>query len=428
MITALIISFILFLVIGMPIAFSIGLAGIVGLMWGKGLPLLLVPQRILVAADSFSLLAIPLFLLAGELMNRGGITKRLVNFSNSLVGHIKGGIGMSSILASMIFAGISGSAVADASAIGSILVPTMTERKYKRGLVASLQACAGTMGPIIPPSILMILYGSITGVSIGGLFLAGFIPGVLIGLGLMLVTYIYASRPGNEGMKGDPWVGWREVWVSFKQAILALVMPVIIIGGIISGIFTATEAGAVAVAYAFIVGTVYQELKWRDLPKMLVAATSTTAMVMLIITTASLFGWLIAREQVPNAIGAFLTSVSPNPAIFLIIVIFFLLLLGCVMEVVAAATIFGPLLYLLGQRYGLDPVFFGLITMVVLQFGCVTPPVGILLNITCGLAKTSTEEACKYLLPYLGVMVVVVAVICIFPDAVMFLPRLFLGQ
>jgi len=427
MISALVIFFVIFLIIGVPIAFSIGLASMLSLSFAKGLPLLLVPQRMTVAADSFSLLAIPLFLLAGEMMNRGGITKRLVDFSNSLVGHVRGGIGMSSILASMIFAGISGSAVADTSAIGSILVPTMVEKKYKRGLVASLQACAGTMGPIIPPSILMILYGSITGVSIGGLFLAGFIPGVLIGLGLMLVTYVYSFIPGHEGMKGDAWGGWMAVWITFKRAILALVMPIIIIGGIISGIFTATEAGVIAVAYAFVVGLVYKELKLGDLPKMLVSSASITSMVMLIICTASLFGWLIAREQVPLAIGAFLSSVSTNPAVFMVIVISFLLALGCVMEVIAAAMIFGPVLYLLGQQYGFDPVFFGLIVMVVLQFGGVTPPVGILLNISCGLAKTSTEEACRYLLPFLGIMILVIVICCIFPDLVMFLPRLLLG-
>lgn len=427
MITALVISFVIFLIIGVPIAFSIGLASLLSLLFAKGLPLLLVPQRMTVAADSFSALAIPLFLLAGELMNRGGITKRLVDFSSSLVGHVRGGIGMSSVLASMIFAGISGSAVADTTAIGSILVPTMVEKKYKRGLVASLQACAGTMGPIIPPSILMIIYGSITGVSIGGLFLAGFVPGVLIGLGLMLVTYIYSFIPGNEAMKGGDALGWMAVWITFKRAILALVMPIIIIGGIISGIFTATEAGVVAVAYAFVVGLVYKELKLRDLPEILVASASITSMVMLIICTASLFGWLIAREQIPVIIGALLSSVSTNPSVFMAIIICFLLVLGCVMEVVAAAMIFGPVLYLLGQQYGFDPVFFGLIVLVVLQFGGVTPPVGIILNISCGLAKTSTEEACRYLLPYLGVMVLVIMICCIFPDLVMFLPRLLLG-
>jgi tripartite ATP-independent transporter DctM subunit len=419
--------FFLLLTIGAPIAVGLGLAGAAGIVWCKDLPLMLLPQRMLVASDSFPMLAIPLFILAGELMSAGGITRRLVRFSNSLVGHIKGGVGMSSIIASMIFAGISGSAVADASATGSILVPAMVERRYDPGLAAVIEGCSSSLGPIIPPSVLMVLYGSITGVSIGGLFLAGVIPGILIGISQIIITYYLASKPENAGMLGEPWAGWKEIWNSFWSAIPAMIMPILIIGGILSGIFTPTEAGAVSVLYSLIVGFfVNRELKIEDLPKMLISSASATAMVMLIISTASLFGWLLARERVPMIIASFMTSITTNPVIFMFITMLFLLVIGMVIEVVAVATIFGPVLFILGQHYGFDPILFGLIILIVIQFGAVTPPVGVILNITCALAKCSIEDAMKYLPIYIFGMLVVVLLVLLVPQLALYLPRTFM--
>lgn len=426
-VVALFTIFLLLLLLGVPIAFSIGLAVLLVVAAG-GMPIMVVAQKILHAADSFSLLAIPLFILSGELMNRGGLTIRLVNFAHSVVGHIRGGLGQTTVLASMIFAGISGSAVADTTAIGSIMVPSMIKKKYKPSFVAALQASAGTVGPIIPPSILMILYGSITEVSIGGLFLAGFVPGILIGLGLMVVVYIFSSKRFHPDVEREQRVPLGEVAKEFVVAVPALVMPVIIIVGISSGVFTATEAGTVAVAYSFIVGKFYyKEFKLKDIPEMLISSASTTAMVMSIIVFAAVFGWLLAWQMFPAMAADFMGGITTNKYLFLLIIVCFLLVLGTIMEVLAIATIFGPLLNLLGQQYGFDPIFFGVIMVIVMQLGGITPPVGILLNISCGLARVKTGQTIPFLWAFVAVMLLVVVLMIVFPPIAMYLPDTFLN-
>ena len=419
--------FFVFLLIGLPIAFSIMLGALFG-VYINDLPLMLVPQRMLIASDNFSMLAIPLFILAGDLMNTGGITKRMVDFAYAIVGHIRGALGMTAISASMIFAGISGSAVADTSAIGSLLIPAMREKKYQPGFSAALQAAGGTLGPIIPPSILMVLYGSITNVSSGGLFLSGIIPGMLIGLLCMLITWFLATDKVNPGIQREPWQGFGTIAKTIKPAIPALMMPVIIIVGIITGIFTATEAAAIAVLYAFFVGMgVHKELRFSHLPKILLDSASTTCMIMLIIAAASCFGWLLAWAQFPAAIGEWLQAITSDKYVFLILLICFLLLLGMVVEVLAIATIFGPLLSILGAQYGFDPIHFGLIILIIMQMGGITPPVGIILQITCGLAKIGFGPSLKYLFWYILAMMAIILLVVIFPGLATYLPETFLG-
>jgi C4-dicarboxylate transporter DctM subunit len=420
--------FFVLILIGVPIGFSIGLSVLAAVLT-TDISLVVFAQRIANAADSFALLAIPLFVLSGELMNRGGLTLRMVNFAHSLIGHIRGGLGQTCVLSSMIFAGISGSAVADTTAIGSVMVPSMIEKGYGRPFVAALQAAAGSLGPIIPPSILMILYGSMTNVSIGGLFLAGFLPGVLIGLAFMVAVYIYASPRLQPGIIREQWVGFRVVAQEAKTAIPALGMPLIILGGIAGGVFTPTEAGTVAVAYAFVVGKFfYKAFTFKDMPEIFIASASVTAMVMSIILFASVFGWLLAWQSVPEMVVAIMTSLTTNSYVFLGIVIVFLLILGTVMEVLAMATIFGPLLNIMGLKYGFDPVYFGVIIVIIMQIGGITPPVGILLNITCGLARVKTGPCVPYIIMFVFVMMLVIGLMIVYPPVAMMLPDMFLKK
>jgi len=420
--------FFVLIAIGVPIGFSIGLSALAAVLM-TDISLIVFAQRVVNAADSFALLAIPLFILSGELMNRGGLTIRLVNFAHSIIGHIRGGLGQTCVLASMIFAGVSGSAVADTTAIGSVMVPSMIAKGYGRPFVAALQAAAGSLGPIIPPSILMILYGSMTNVSIGGLFLAGFLPGVLIGLAFMVVVYVYASPRFQPGIAREKRVGFGAVVREAKIAIPALGMPIIIVGGIAGGVFTPTEAGTVATAYAFLVGKFYYKaFTFKDMPEIFISAASVTAMVMSIILFASVFGWLLAWQSVPEVVVGIMTSFTTNAYLFLGIVIVFLLILGTVMEVLAMATIFGPLLNIMGTKYGFDPVYFGVIILIVMQIGGITPPVGILLNITCGLARVKTGPCVPYVCVFVFVMMLVIALMIAYPPVAMMLPDMFLKK
>lgn len=414
------------LLVGIPIAFSIGLS-VLAVLVISDVPLTIFAQRVVNAADSFALLAIPLFILAGELMNRGGLTQRLVDFAQSIVGHFRGGLGQSCVLSSLIFANVSGSAVADTSAVGSVMVPSMIRKGYRPAFVASLQASAGLLAPIVPPSILLILYGSIVNVSIGGLFLGAVVPGYLIALLLMVAVYILTGPRFQPGIQREPFAGFGAIRTASKQALPALGMPVIIIAGIAGGIFTATEAGTVAVVYAFVIGKFfYRQFRLRDLPDILLASASLTVMVMSIIAFAAVFGWLLAWQGVPETLINFIKGLTSDKYAFLAIVIAFILVLGTVMEVLAIATIFGPLLNTLALSYGLDPIFFGVLLAILMQLGGITPPVGILLNITCGLAGTKPGQCLSYIGIFVGVVTLVVILAIVFPPLVTFLPQTFL--
>ena len=414
------------LVVGIPIAFSIGLS-VLCVLTITDVPLMIFAQRASNAADSFALLAIPLFILAGELMNRGGLTVRLVGFAHSLIGHLRGGLGQTSVLSSLIFANVSGSAVADTTAVGSVMVPSMMRKGYRPAFAASLQASAGLLAPIVPPSILLILYGSMVNVSIGGLFLGALIPGYLIALGLMVSVHVMTGPRYQPGIEREPFAGFKAIRTASREAIPALGMPVIIIAGIAGGVFTATEAGAVAVMYAFLVGRFfYRQFTLRDLPEILLSAAALTVMVMAIIVFAAVFGWLLAWQNVPEAVTAAITSLTADKHVFLAIVIAFVLILGTVMEVLAIATIFGPLLHTLAITYGLDPIFFGVLLAILMQIGGITPPVGILLNITCGMAGTKPGQCLGYIGVFVAVICAVVVLAIVFPSLITFLPGVFM--
>jgi tripartite ATP-independent transporter DctM subunit len=414
--------FALLLVLGVPIALVIALASLIAML-ASGSRLLLLPSRMFAGTDSFPLLAVPLFVLAGSLMNTGGITRRLVGFASNLVGWLRGGLALVNIQASMFFAGISGSAVADASAVGGVLIPAMEEDGYEKDFAAAVTAASSTVGPIIPPSIPLVLYGILAQVSVGALFLAGAIPGLLLGLSMMALTYVISVR---RGYKAHPWQGWRNLGKSFLGAFWALITPLIILGGILSGIFTATEASAVAVGYAFITGAfIYRELSWRKLPSMLVEATLVTALIMFVVAAAQPMAFVFARQQVPALVGDWLLSISSSPWVLIPLVNVILLLVGTVLETTAALIIFIPILLPLMTSIGVDPVWFGVMMVLNLIIGLVTPPVGVVLFVTSGIANLPLEDLIRAIWPYLLVMLVVLALVAGFPGLSLWLPGVF---
>ncbi len=426
MLTVLFVLVTVFMFVGMPVALAMGFSAlVVVLLKGETSPLVMA-QRMFVGVDSLPLLAIPYFILAGALMEEGGISHRLVKFAAAIIGHIRGGLGMVAVVASMIFAGISGSAAADTSAIGSIMMPAMIRRGYKRGFVVVLQASAGTIGPIIPPSILMIIYGSMTGLSIGQLFLAGFVPGVLVGLSLMSLTYYYAVRDGYEG---EPRATWRQAAAATWEAFPAMVLPIIIIGGILGGIFTATEAGVVAVMYALLVGFfVYRELKLKELPRIFANAAMTSFGLLFIVANAAMFGWVLAREEFPSRTVGFLTSLTTDPNLIMILIILFLLLVGCFVETISAMIILVPMLFATGAAYHFDPIHFAMVIVILLLIGTITPPVGILLYLAAAMTKTPISETLKYVIPFVIAMLLVVLLVAWVPQVSLFVPNLFFSK
>lgn len=422
MLTLAFILFFIMLILGVPIAFAMGIGSAIALFFGSDVSIMLVGHRLFSGVNSFSLMAIPFFMLAGEFMESGGISRRLVNFSHAMVGHITGGLGMVDILTSIIFAGVSGSAAADTAAVGSILIPSMKKKGYPKGLAAVIQATAGSLGPIIPPSLTMIIYCSLTGISIGALFMSGVIPGLIIGLGIMAITYFYAKK---LGIRGERRASFREVLAATREAGLALIMPVIIIGGIVLGIFTATEAGAIAVVYAFVIGFFfYKEFKFKDIPQIVLKAAGTTSMAMLIIAGAAIFSWLVAYAKLPATVIGFLTSLTDNPHIILILLVGFLFVVGMFIETIAATIIVAPILMPVAAQYGIDPIQFALIMVITLVYAGVTPPVGGVLFITMGIAEAKMKDTLRYLVPYLGIVVFVLLLLIFIPAISIFLPNL----
>lgn len=421
LVTAFILFFV-FLMLGVPIAFSLGLGSVVAIFMDDKISSMLVAQKLFSSINSFSLMAIPFFMLSGELMEAGGISKHLVNIAKAFVGHITGGIGMVDIGTSVLFAGVSGSAAADTAAVGSMLIPSMLKNGYPRGLAAVIQACAGSLGPIIPPSLTMIIYCSLTGLSIGECFMAGVIPGLIIGLGVAVVTYFYARR---LGIKGDERVPYRERLTAIKDGILAIIMPLIIIGGIVSGIFTPTESGAIAVIYALVIGMfVYKEFTYRELPRIFLKAASMTGMALLIVAGASIFSWLVAYEKFPKMIITFLTGLTDNKYVIMMLLVLFLLFVGMFIETLSATIICAPILMPVAAQYGIDPIQFALIMVITLVYAGVTPPVGGVLFITMGIAKAKMKEALTYLAPYLGIICIVILLLIFVPQISLLLPRL----
>lgn len=414
------------LALNLPVAVAFGLAGGLFLALLTDIPLTLVPQQMYGGADSTVLQAVPFFLLAGALMEQGGISRRLVNLAHAMVGSLRGGLAVVSVLASMFFAGISGSAAADSAAVGSVMIPAMGRRGYARDFAAALIACAGTIGTMIPPSIPMIIYGVATGTSIGALFIAGALPGVLMGLAL-IVHCIAVSR--RRGYAGEPARGSRGLWRSGRAALPALLMPVIVVGGILGGVFTPTEAAAVAVFYSLLLGrAVYRELRWRDIPVALVKTGVATGVVMFIIATSTLFSWILARQGIPARLAVAFATVSDSPWLFLLATNLLLLMVGTVMETVPSIIIFAPVLLPLARQLDIDPVFFGVLMVVNLSLGLASPPSGATLFISTAIAGERLDRVARAVWPLLASMVAILLLLTFMPSLVLLLPRLVYGR
>lgn len=412
------------LTVSAPIFFSLALSAI-ALLWNKGMLVpQLVVQRMFAGVDSFPMMAIPFFMLAGSLMDTGGISSRLVRFSNFLVGWIAGGLAHVAIMASVFFAGITGSAVADTTAIGSTLIPIMNRRGFPTLFSASVVAAAGVIGPIIPPSIPMVIYGVMAGVSIGAMFLGGFVPGFLMGLGLMIMVYLKAKRHGYPCETARPTA--REFLQATVSAMGAIFMPLIILGGIFGGIFTATEAAVVATVYAFLMGKfVYRELTWGHIPNILYRAGLSTAMVLIIVAVANLVGYIMAVERIPMQVAELFLSITTNKYVMLLLINVLLLVVGCFIDGASALIIFTPVLLPLILKLGIDPVFFGVMMTVNLMIGTITPPVGVCLYVACGIADLRLEQISRAIVPFLLMEIAVLLLITYIPDLIMFLPRMF---
>ena len=408
--------------IGVPICFSLGFVSLGGVL-ASGFPPLIVVQRMFTGADSIALIAIPLFMLAGELMFQGGMSKRLVNFADTLLGHFPSGLAMVSILACMFFAAITGSAIAATAAIGGIMIPLMKEKGYENTFSAPLLACGGSIGPIIPPSIPLLIYGVMANVSVGKLFIGGFIPGILMGVGLMIYSYIVGKKRNYTGR--DTRASFKEILASAKDALLALLMPVIIIGGIMSGKFTATESGAIAVFYAMVVGIfVYKELKVKQMFSVLVNCAKSTGQVLIVVAFASLFTWIITVNQIPQQISAYLSNSIHSKIVLLLVINIILLIAGTFIDTTSALVIFAPLFIPLVQGFGVDLIHFGLIMAVNLTIGMCTPPLGVCLFVSGSIAKISLKQQMRDLLPMISVLIVVLLIVTYFPQTVLFLPNL----
>lgn len=409
------------LIIGTPIMFALMGAAMVVLASIDFLSPQLALQRVYAGLDSFPMLAIPFFMAAGSLMERGGISRRLVNFSSYLVGWIRGGLGHVAVIASTIFAGISGSAVADTTAIGSTMIPMMKRRGFDPSFAASVVAASGVNGPIIPPSIPLVLYGVISGVSIGALFMGGIVPGFMMTVGLMVLIYVKASR-GDWEVETEPF-SMKGLGTSFVSALGALVMPLIIVGGILGGIFTATEAAVVATVYALFAGLfLYRELSFSQLPALFRQAALNTAVVMVIVGVANLVGYVLTIEQIPLALSDWFSDRITNALLLLLVINILLLVAGCFLDGGSAIIVFAPVLLPVTTAFGIDPVFFGVMMTVNLMIGTITPPVGLSLYIAAGIANISILQICKAILPFLAVHLVVLVLITLFPDLVMFIP------
>ncbi|MGG1662413.1 TRAP transporter large permease [Brevibacillus sp. NRS-1366] len=416
------VALLVLLFISVPIASSLSLATIAGIWMHDSLPLQIVPQRIFVALNSFPLMAIPFFILAGNLMSAGGMSQRLVNFAGALVGHRTGGLAMVAIITSMFFAAISGSGAATTAAIGSILIPAMVARGYHPEYASANQAISGALGVIIPPSIPMILYGVAAEVSIGDMFLAGILPGLLITLSLLVSAYIIAKKRGYHGMEKR---SYSDVGKSFKEAILAIVMPVIVLGGIYSGVFTPTEASVVAVVYSFVVGfLVYREISLKQLMETLRDSALASSVIMIVIGAAGLFGFFVSITGVPDMVYDFVSGMVTNKYMFLIMVNILLLLAGMFLDGGAAILIFVPLLFSTAVNLGIDPIHFGTIMVVNLAIGLVTPPVGIDLFVVAQISRLSISKIARAAVPLIILLFVDVLVISFIPSLSTWIPSL----
>lgn len=422
--STLIVSFLALVAIGVPVAFALGIAAVLVFVLVNPDLLALLPQRIFTGLDLFALVAVPFFILAGELMGGSGILDRIMAFSNLVAGRIRGSVAQVTILVSMLFGWINGSGVAGASAVGSMLIPTMSDQYKNKPFAAAVTACSSTVGPIIPPSVPMIIYALIAeNVSVAGMFAAGVVPGFLIGFGMMLITYFIALRRGYPATATS--TTWPERIAILRRFLVAALLPLIMVGGIVGGVFTPVEAGAVAVLYALIVGfLVTRTLTVSGLSDALLRTGIISSVVFMMMGIASFATWIMTTEQVPQSAAAAIAAITENPLVFLLLVNIVLLIAGLFFDAVAAMVMFAPILVPMANAFGIEPLHFGTIFVINLVIGLVTPPVGMCLFITAGIARTSIESVFRESLPYLIWLLMVLAIVTYLPQSYLWLPQM----
>jgi tripartite ATP-independent transporter DctM subunit len=420
--TLFILSFVALLVLGMPIAFCMAISSMLYLWLVADLPLSLIVQHTFSGSTSFILTAIPFFMLAGELMNEGGVTRRLVEFCRAVIGHLRGGLAHVNVMTSMLFAGISGSAVADASAVGSVMVPAMEADGYDRRFSAAVTASSACVGPIIPPSIPIVIFGVTANTSIGALFLAGAIPGILLGLAFMAYIVVVSLQRGYpKGVRST----LSELGRATARAVPALLMPLIIVVGIAGGFFTPTEAAATAALYAFLIGTLYyRTIRLARMPALLLRTAKLTASIMIIVAVAKIVAWIITTERLPQFIGGLIGTLSQDPTVVLLIIAVSLLIVGTFLETAAAIIILVPVFMPVTLALGIDPVHFGIVTVLALVLGMLTPPVGLVLFVVSSISGLRIERLVVAVAPFLMIAIAVLATVALIPELSLWLPRL----
>ena len=426
MITIALALLLIFLTLGVPVCFAIAFSGLLAIMFGSDIPPFMAVQQAIRGMNSFSLMAGPLFILAGEIMGAANLSTRILNFCRACVAQIHGGIGMVSVLANMIFAGISGSGAATMSAISTLTVPELKKEGYDKGFIASMIAGSGSLAPIIPPSTNMIVYASLTGFSVGKLFLGGLMPGIIIGLCLMIMCYWYARKYHVDNGKGR--FSIRAVGKAFLNSFFALITPIIILAGVVSGFFTATESSIVACIYALICGFfIYRTLTLKDLPRIFTRAASSSAMLMSIMGFSNIYSYIFARENVTPLVESFLLSITNNPATVVLIIIVMMLIVGCFMETLAATAVILPTIYPIVTRLGVDPLLFGVLFSISTVVGALTPPVGLYLFLSMNIAGADFRQAISYTIPVVLIILTVMIMMWFIPPIVTLIPNFLMG-
>ncbi|MBI3371249.1 MAG: TRAP transporter large permease [Betaproteobacteria bacterium] len=424
MIVTLALTFVALLLLSVPVSFAMGLASVAAILWQGKTPLNTVVTQMVSGMDSFPLMAIPFFILAGELMERAGISERLVNLAKALVAHVRGGLAMTVIVAEYLFSGISGSTAADVSAIGSMLIGPMERAGYKKGEAIAIICAATAMGILVPPCIFMIVLASMTNQSIGAMFVAGFVPAVVIAVGL--IAYVY-WKAGKLGIPRETKATRRQLLAALGDGAIAMVMPVIIFGAIFGGITTVTEAAVVAVLYSAFVGlAVYRRFGVRDLPVILIASTINTAMIMLLVGVATVFSWILTVERVPQSVAALVTGISNSPWIFLLVSNVIFILFGAILEGLPALIVFVPVMYPIALQLSIDPLHYGILVIASIGIGIFLPPIGVGLFIACAIGKMNMMDAARYMAPYLGILFLGLLVVTFVPWFTLVLPQVFL--
>ncbi|QBP41869.1 TRAP transporter large permease [Paenisporosarcina antarctica] len=421
----LVLLFLILMIIGVPIAFVIGIIALTGIMSVSHIPEVTMPMKMLNGIDSFVLLAVPLFILAANLMNHGKVSQKLIDLALTMVGHIRGGLAQANILVSMMFAGVSGAAQADTAGVGKILIPNMKKQGYDTETAVAVTAASSTIGVIIPPSIPMIIFAGLTNVSVGALFLAGIIPGILVGVSMMVFVYFLAVRKGYPKAKRATFQAFFKLFV---QSLPALLTPIIIIGGIISGLFTATEAAAIASLYTFIIGVfIYKTIKIRDLPKILMDTLALSSLSIFALAAASALGELLSYFRVSTIAQDFFTNNIGSKWLFILILIAFFLFIGTFMDAIPAMILFVPIILPTSLAFGMDPIHLGLIIVITLAIGLITPPYGLCLLLAAKIGDLSIERSVVAVVPYMLIVLAVLFVVAYIPAISMWIPNL-LGQ